>query len=70
MAERAGKSPEEMGMKKADKGTVAAVFLIMNDLEAEIPGYQSGRYYGSDGVWSPLHKYRAPGEPPYDGSYP
>ena len=70
MAEKAGKTPEEMGMKKTENGTVAAVFLMMNDLQAEIAGYQSGRYYGSDGVWSPLHKYRAPGDPPYDGSYP
>ena len=70
MAEKAGKTPEEMGMKKTENGTVAAVFLMMNDLPAEIAGYESGRYYGSDGVWSPLHKYRAPGDPPYDGSYP
>ena len=65
MAEKAGKTPEEMGMKRTENGTVAAVFLMMTDLQAE-----SGRYYGSDGVWSPLHKYRAPGDPPYDGSYP
>jgi len=70
MAEKAGKTPEEMGMKKTENGTVAAVFLMMRDLKAEIAGYQSGRYYGSDGVWSPLHKYRSPGDPPYDGSYP
>merc|ERR1711936_45666 len=70
MAERAGKSPGEMGMKSTDQGTVAAVFLMMSDLQAEIPDYQSGRYYGSDAVWSPVHKYRSPGDPPYDGSYP
>jgi len=29
-------------------------------------GGGSGRYYGSDGVRSPLHRYRGPGDPPYD----
>ena len=65
MAERAGRTPEEMGMKGTEAGTVAAVYLMMEDLAVG-----SGRYYGSDGVWSPLHKYRSPGDPPYDGSYP
>jgi carbonyl reductase 1 len=27
----------------------------------------SGRYYGSDGVRSPLDRYRAPGSPPFEG---
>jgi len=70
MAERSGKTPEEMGMLSAEKGTVAATYLMMGDLEKDISGYESGRYYGSDGVWSPLHKYRSPGAPPYDGSFP
>lgn len=28
-----------------------------------------GRYYGSDGVRSPLDKYRGPGAPPFDPGY-
>lgn len=27
----------------------------------------SGRYYGSDGLRSPLDRYRSPGDPPYQG---
>lgn len=69
-AENSGKSPTEMGMKPPGEGTKAAMFLMMADLEAEIPGYESGRYYGSDGVRSPLHRYRGPGEPAYEGEYP
>ena len=69
-AEKSDKSPAEMGMKSTDDGAKAAVYLMMADLEAEIPGYESGRYYGSDGVRSPLHRYRGPGEPAYEGEYP
>ena len=69
-AETSGRSPAEMGMKAPVEGTKAAMFLMMADLEAEIPGYESGRYYGSDGVRSPLHRYRGPGEPAYEGEYP
>ena len=69
-AEKSDKSPAEMGMKSTDDGAKAAVYLMMADLEAEIPGYESGRYYGSDGVRSPLHKYRSPGAPAYEGEFP
>ena len=69
-AETSGRSPAEMGMKAPVEGTKAAMFLMMADLEAEIPGYESGRYYGSDGVRSPLHKYRSPGAPAYEGEFP
>jgi len=69
-AENSGKSPAEMGMKSTEEGTKAAVYLMMSDLEANIPGYESGRYYGSDAVRSPLHRYRGPGEPAYEGEYP
>ena len=69
-AETSGRSPAEMGMKAPVEGTKAAMFLMMADLEVEIPGYESGRYYGSDGVRSPLHRYRGPGEPAYEGEYP
>ena len=70
MAARNGSTPEQMGMKSVDHGATSAVYLTMADLRAEIPGYQSGWYFGSDAVRSPLHKYRSPGDPPYDGSYP
>ena len=42
----------------------------MGDLEGEIKDYESGRFYGSDGVRSPLHKYRSPGTPAYAGEFP
>ena len=69
-AERSGKTPQDMGMKPIDDGAKSAVYLMMADLRADIPDYESGRYYGSDAVRSPLHKYRSPGDPPYNGEYP
>ena len=41
---------------------VAPLFLLFGD-----PPFPegNGRYYGSDGVRSPLDKYRGPGDPPY-----
>ena len=69
-AESSGKSPADMGMKPPCEGTKAAMFLMMADLETCVPGYESGRYYGSDGVRSPLHRYRGPGEPAYEGEDP
>ena len=38
---------------------VAPLFLLFGDPEG------NGRYYGSDGVRSPLDCYRGPGDPPY-----
>eukprot|EP00090_Calanus_glacialis_P042887 TRINITY_DN759_c0_g1_i4.p1 TRINITY_DN759_c0_g1~~TRINITY_DN759_c0_g1_i4.p1 ORF type:complete len:313 (-),score=60.69 TRINITY_DN759_c0_g1_i4:74-1012(-) len=70
MAQRSGKKPEEMGMLPVEKGTVSANYLMMGDLEGDIEGYESGRYYGSDGKWSPFHKTRSPGDPVYDGTFP
>ena len=35
-----------------------------------MPQEESGWYYGSDGVRSPLHFMRNPGEPAYDGVVP
>lgn len=61
MAARSGRTPEQMGMKPPKEGTLAAMKLLFGDVAT------SGRYYGSDGVRSPLHKYRAPGDPPYTG---
>jgi len=69
-AKKMGKTPEEMGIAPVEKGTVAAKYLMMGDLEEDIAGYESGRYYGSDGKWSPFHKYRSPGTEEYDGTYP
>jgi len=66
MAERNGKTPEEMGMKPTSAGAMSSVFLMMGDLS----GDQTGQYYGSDAVRSPLHKYRSPGDPPYNGELP
>lgn len=45
--------------KPPAEGTVAIKHCLFGDLEA------SGLYYGSDGVRSPLHFMRNPGEPPY-----
>ena len=36
----------------------------------DMPKEESGWYYGSDGVRSPLHFMRNPGEPAYDGVVP
>ena len=69
-AKKMGKTPEEMGIAPVEKGTVAAKYLMMGDLEEDIAGYESGRYYGSDGKWSPFHKYRSPGTEEYDRTYP
>ena len=52
----ASKSPEE--------GTVS----IRNALFGNLKG--NGWYYGSDALRSPLHTYRDPGDPEYDGSFP
>ena len=59
-----GKTPEEMGMLPVEKGTIAPVHLLMSNLEG------NGRYYGSDGKRSPMHKYRSPNDPEYDGTFP
>mmetsp|Transcript_18598 Transcript_18598/g.62349 ORF Transcript_18598/g.62349 Transcript_18598/m.62349 type:complete len:132 (-) Transcript_18598:33-428(-) len=61
MAERAGRTPADMGMKEPAHGAQVPVRLVLGDVEG------SGRYYGSDGLRSPLDCYRAPGDPPYEG---
>ena len=63
-SERSGKTPAEMGMLPVEKGTIAPIHLLMGTLEG------SGRYYGSDGKRSPMHKYRSPNDPEYDGVFP
>lgn len=60
-AEKAGKSPAEMGMKPPSAGAVAPVHLLFGELEG------NGRFYGSDAKRSPLDRYREPGSPPYAG---
>jgi carbonyl reductase 1 len=52
----ATKSPEE--------GTVSLIKCLFEDLPA------SGYFWGSDGLRSPLHYLRNPGEPEYDGTMP
>jgi len=61
MAERAGKSPEELGMRPPEEGTTAQTFLLFGDPEG------TGWYFGSDAERSPLDRYRSPGDPPYTG---
>ena len=54
-------TPQQMGMKPPQAGTIAPCFLLFGD------GVGSGRFYGSDAQRSPLDRYRAPGSPPYEG---
>ena len=56
-----GKTPADLGMKQPREGARAAMFLLFGEPEG------SGRYYGSDGLRSPLDRYRAPGTPEYRG---
>eukprot|EP00536_Pseudo-nitzschia_multiseries_P016071 jgi/Psemu1/44829/gm1.44829_g len=51
--------------KKPDQGTLAIRRCLFDPLE-----HGSGWYYGSDGVRSPYHFMRNPGEPEYDGANP
>ncbi|MCG8557065.1 MAG: SDR family NAD(P)-dependent oxidoreductase [Proteobacteria bacterium] len=60
-ADSQGGSPAELGMKPPAEGTRAPLHLLFGKLEG------NGRYYGSDAQRSPLHRYRAPGTPPYSG---
>ncbi|MEM1413510.1 MAG: SDR family NAD(P)-dependent oxidoreductase [Myxococcota bacterium] len=56
-----GVSPAAMGMKTPDQGARAPLKLAFDALEG------NGRYYGSDGLRSPLDRYRAPGDPAFEG---
>lgn len=58
-AESQGKTAAELGMKAPSEGARAAMFLLFGELEG------NGRYYGSDGLRSPLDRYRSPGTPAY-----
>ena len=55
----ATKTPEESNCH------VAPLHLLFGEVEQ--PEANKGRYYGSDGVRSPLDVYRGPGDPPYVG---
>ena len=50
-----------VGALPPDAGTLAPLFLLFGEPEG------NGRYYGSDGLRSPLDIHRAPGTPPYEG---
>ena len=50
--------------KEPEEGTVATLKCLFEDLEG------NGWYYGSDGLRSPYHFMRSPGEPEYDGVNP
>ena len=48
IAKRYGKTPAEMGMKTPAEGTVSTMHLLFGDVR------QSGHYFGSDGLRSPM----------------
>ena len=50
---------------RPEEGTLAIKKCLF-----DMPQEESGWYYGSDGVRSPLHFMRNPGEPAYDGVVP
>lgn len=50
--------------KTPEQGTLAIKRCLFDQLEG------NGFYYGSDGVRSPYHFMRSPGEPAYDGNAP
>lgn len=53
---------EGMGAEKPpEEGTKAAIHCLKSDLKG------NGWYYGSDALRSPIDRYRAPGDPPYEG---
>ena len=60
--EHYGKSGAELGMKKPDEATLSVERCLFEDVG-------SGLYFGSDGVRSPLHQYRSPGDPEYVGTF-
>lgn len=51
--------------KSPEQGTAAILHCLFDELEDG-----SGLYYGSDGVRSPYHFMRNPGQPAYDGVNP
>ena len=60
---RSGERPK--GMLPVEKGTIAPIHLLIDELEG------NGRYYGSDAKRSPMHKSRDPDkDPEYNGEFP
>lgn len=57
-----GKTPQEAGAITPAEGTRSAFALLFDE---SLPT-RSGGYYGSDGLRSPLDRYRGPGTPAYD----
>lgn len=64
MAKKSNASPQSLGMKPPSEGAKAPVMVLLSE---EKRYATSGRYFGSDGLRSPLDKYRAPGDPEYTG---
>jgi len=60
MAKKHNKDPDSWGMKTPAEGAMSTMKLLFEDVP-------TGRYWGSDGLRSPLHKYRGPGEDEYKG---
>lgn len=61
IGEKYGKSAEELGAVPVERGTVTIKKLLLEDVEG------NGMYWGSDGLRSPLHKYRSPNTDEFDG---
>eukprot|EP01006_Ploeotia_vitrea_P030331 TRINITY_DN62796_c0_g3_i1.p1 TRINITY_DN62796_c0_g3~~TRINITY_DN62796_c0_g3_i1.p1 ORF type:complete len:334 (-),score=52.40 TRINITY_DN62796_c0_g3_i1:26-1027(-) len=58
-----GKTLAQMGAKSPDDGAKPCVQLAVGRLTS------TAKYFGSDGLVSPLHKYRGPGDPEYTEVY-
>lgn len=56
-----GRTPEDAGMKRPADGARVIMKLLFEDVDGR------GQYYGSDGLKSPLDRYRAPGDPEFEG---
>ncbi|MEM7359047.1 MAG: SDR family NAD(P)-dependent oxidoreductase [Pseudomonadota bacterium] len=62
MTGASGAAAAQMGMKQPDAGARVIMQLLFEPLEV------SGHYFGSDGLRSPLDRYRSPGSPAYTGN--
>lgn len=61
MTGASGAAAAQMGMKQPDAGARVIMQLLFDPLSV------SGHYFGSDGLRSPLDRYRSPGSPAYMG---
>ena len=65
---QSGKSANDIGMLKPKKGTVSILHCLFNEtMKDDNNGINTGLYFGSDAIRSPMHMYRGPGDDPYDG---